>query len=60
MKKIYVTPSVEVTELYMQDAVLGNIISGNSENNFGDADDGDEGEDADVKGRRYNVWDVEW
>ena len=60
MKKEYVSPSVDVMELYMQDAVLGNVISGNSSPNFGDAEEGGEDEDADVKGNSYNIWDDDW
>ena len=44
----------------MQDAVLGNVISGNASTSFGDATLGTKGEDADVKRGSYNVWDDDW
>lgn len=63
MKKTYIIPSTDVveTELTVMIAQSGGKLpdGGNGSVGFGDAGDGDVGEDADVK-RSFNVWSDDW
>ena len=59
MKKIYITPAVEVVSIMPTAIIAGSDINPDGNNPFSGAEEGGEGEGGDVKGN-YNVWDVEW